>query len=153
MTNLRRLRHRAGTGFALLRLVPAYVAFGLLKHVVPVASLARFAWRETTTVQGEDRQRLAVARVVKVRKFLRRWDRDCVQTSLLIYRELSGIGADPMLAIGFRRSEGRLDGHAWVIVGGVAVGDTAPSDLKFTPTCFFGRSGAVVSSGARVPAA
>jgi len=143
MMDLRRIRQRTETGLALARLIPAYVAFGLLKHVVPIASLARFAWRETMVAQREDSQVRAVARVVKVRTLLRRWDRDCVQTSLLMYRELSRVGADPMLAIGFRRSKKRLEGHAWVIVGGVAVADTAPSNAEFTPACFFGRCGAV----------
>src|SRR4030095_11272324 len=64
---LRRLRQRAGTGLALARLIPAYVAFGLLKHVVPMASLARFAWREPTIVRDEDSQRRAVARGVRHR--------------------------------------------------------------------------------------
>lgn len=151
--NLRRLRQRAGTGLALSRLIPAYVAFGLLKHVVPMASLARFAWREPTIVRDEGSQRRAVARVVKTRTLFRQWDRDCVQASLLMYRELSRLGADPMLVIGFRRSEGRLEGHAWVTVGGVAVGDTLPSHVEFTPACFFGRSGAIIPSGASIPAA
>jgi hypothetical protein len=78
---------------------------------------------------------------------LRHWfgaQEDCLQSSLLLYRELSALGADPRLAVGFRRLENRVEGHAWVFVDGRAIpGETY--DQPFAPALHFGRGGVLVS--------
>ena len=78
---------------------------------------------------------------------LRHWfgaEEDCLQSSLILYRELSALGADPKLAVGFRRLDDRVEGHAWVFVDGRVI----PGEIyqqPFAPALHFGRGGVVVS--------
>ena len=70
-------------------------------------------------------------------------DRDCLQRSLLLYRELSGLGADPTLMIGFRQSANKVQGHAWVVAHEDVVAE--PTGIAgFVPTFSFGRRGELV---------
>jgi hypothetical protein len=137
-------RRRLFTGLEIGHLLPAYLALGLLKHVVPLRVLARMAWRDPTDGRDRDRERVAIARVVKARKLFPLWDGDCVQKSLLLYRQLSGAGADPVLAVGFRRIAGRVEGHAWVLVDGLAVADGVAPTPEYTTTFSFGRRGGLI---------
>jgi len=148
-----RLRRRLQTGVALARLVPLYLALGVLKHFVPLQRLARMTWREPARIASPQQYEQAAARVAKVRRLLGRIDDDCLQTSLLLFRELSRLGADPTVAIGFRRSDGRVAGHAWVTVNGHPVGDTRQPSAEFTLACRFGRFGSVIPADADSPAA
>jgi hypothetical protein len=151
--NAQRLRQRALTGVALARLVPMYLALGILKRVVPLDRLARLAWCEPVRPPGPPRYDQTAARVAKVRRLFGRFDDDCLQTSLLLFRELSRLGAAPTLAIGFCRSGGRVAGHAWVTVDGVPVGDTRQPSAEFALACRFGRCGSVIRAEADSPAA
>jgi hypothetical protein len=151
--SVRRLRQRAMTGVALARLVPLYLALGVLKHVVPLKTLARMTWREPARTFTPSQYTQAAGRVAKVRRLFGRFDDDCLQTSLLLFRELSHLGADPILAIGFRRSDGRVAGHAWVTVDDVPIGDTRPQSAEFALACRFGRLGSVIPTGADSSAA
>ena len=134
-------RRRLATGLAISRLLPAYIAFGLLKHIVPLRVMARLAWRDPVGGRDQDRERLAIARIVKTRKLFPLWDGDCLQKSLLLYRQLSGAGADPVLAVGFRRTNGRVEGHAWILVDGMPVADNQATGGEYTSTLCFGRQG------------
>ena len=137
-------RRRIGSGLAIGRLLTVYVMFGLLKHVVPIRALARMAWREPAGGRDPERERLTVARIAKARRLFPLWDGDCVQKSLVLYRELSGAGADPVLAVGFRRMDGRVQGHAWILVDGAAVGDSLAAGGAFTSSFSFGRRGGLI---------
>jgi hypothetical protein len=150
---LSRLRQRLLTSAALVRLVPMYLALGVLKHFVPLQRLARMTWREPARISSPHEHQQAVARVAKVRRLFGRFDDDCLQTSLVLFSELSHLGADPTLAIGFRRSDGRVAGHAWVTVNGDPVGDTRQPSAEFTLACRFGRLGSVTRADADSPAA
>lgn len=56
--------------------------------------------------------------------------RYCLPRSLVLYRLLRGAGAPVRLHTGVRSLGGGLDGHAWVSVGGIAVGEPSdPADL------------------------
>ena len=137
-------RRRLATSLAISQLLPMYILFGLLKHLVPLRALARLAWRDPVDGRDPERERLTVARIVKTRRLFPLWDGDCVQKSLLLYRELSGAGADPVLAVGFRRLNGRVEGHAWILVDGVAVDDRLAADGAFTSSFSFGRRGGLI---------
>jgi len=135
----RRLRH----GLALGGLVPAYVVLGAFKHVLPVERLARWAWRAPDpTVDGE-KVRARVGLVLRLSRVAGRGDRDCLQRSLLLYRELSRGGADPVLVMGFRRDGGRIEGHAWVESRGRVIGDSADEVGRYAGMLRMGRGGAV----------
>jgi hypothetical protein len=102
------------------------------------------AWRDPVDGRDPERERVTVARIVKTRQLFPLWDGDCVQKSLLLYRELSGAGADPVLAVGFRRMDGRVEGHAWILVDGVAVDDRLAAAGAFTSSFCFGRRGGLI---------
>lgn len=139
-----RLARRITTTAALVRLLPVYVGFAVLKHVVPLRTLVRLAWRRPRSSGGDDATR-TVARVAKLRKILRLPDRDCLQQSLVLYRELAAAAADPILVVGFRQEPDGLKGHAWVEAGG-RVFDASADAAPFVPVCSFGQNGRVISS-------
>jgi hypothetical protein len=139
MAGFRKVR----TAFAVGRLLPAYLALGALKHVFPVQTLARWVWRPPTRVPDQEAIRMAVARVWRTRGLVRMGDRDCLQRSLLLYRELSRLGADPTLMIGFRQAAQRVQGHAWVVAQEEVVAE--PAEIaQFVPAFSFGRRGQLV---------
>jgi hypothetical protein len=129
------------TAFTLARLLPAYVAAGVLRHVVSLNRLARWAWRDSPAgaADAAEANRLAAA-VTRLGRIVP-GDRNCLRRSLVLYRELSARGADPRLVVGFRRGTRGLQGHAWVTLAGGVVGDDAAYVASFTPTCCFGRAG------------
>jgi hypothetical protein len=129
-----------GNALAVGRLLPLYVALGALKHVVPVQTLARWAWRPPARPADPDQVRRAVARVWRTQSLLNLGDRDCLQRSLLLYRELSRLGADPTLTIGFRHSAQRVQGHAWVTTRNDLVAEPA-GVTGYVPAIRFGREG------------
>jgi hypothetical protein len=107
------------------RLAPLYLAAAVLKHVVALPVLARWAWRSPAP-QRDRSEELRLARcVVKLTRLAGTLDRNCLQRSLLLYREFSRAGASPVLCVGFRpAARGRsVDGHAWVTVDGQPVLD------------------------------
>ena len=61
-------RRRLASGLVISRLLPMYVMFGLLKHVVPLRALARLAWREPVHGRDPERERLTVARIIRTRQ-------------------------------------------------------------------------------------
>jgi hypothetical protein len=128
------------------RLLPAFVVLGLLKHLVPLHWLARWAWcppivgpRNLAT-----EQRLS-ASILRLSQLTGLPDRDCLHRSLLLYRVLSRAGADPSLVVGFRRIDGRILGHAWVVVDGRTVIEAETDLLEFSPAFGFGPRGALLS--------
>jgi hypothetical protein len=123
------------------RLLPWYVAFGVLRHVVPLPRLARWAWHAPSGPRNREFERKVTGRVERLRRILERGRGDCLQSSLLLYRELSRSGADPTLVVGFRRDQGRMQGHAWVLADGRPVAASQDSIDGFAPTFGFGRSG------------
>ena len=131
----RRLRTAPTIG----RLAPAYASFAVLKHIVSLPTLARWAWKH----QRRPRDPHAERRVITAVAHLRHWfgaQEGCLQSSLVLYRELSALGADPKLAVGFRRNDDRVEGHAWVFVDGRVI----PGELyaqPFVPAFQFGRGG------------
>jgi hypothetical protein len=121
--------------------LPAFAAFGVLKHLVPLTRLARWAWREPDRSPHPSRAPELVARVLQVGRWSGVPDRDCVQRSLLLYRELSRLGLDPTLVAGFQRQGAGLQGHAWVVAQGRIVGEAADALDRFTPAFQFGPRG------------
>lgn len=126
------------------RLYPLFVALTIAKHLLPISTLARWSWRRS---RRASRDRVAEQRLVSTVLRLGGWagdpERDCLQRSLLLYRELSYAGADPRLIVGFRRGDGRLEGHAWVETDDSPVAETPARDHGFETTLSFGRDGVI----------
>jgi hypothetical protein len=123
-----------------LRLAPTYLALGVLKHVVPLSTLARWVWIGGSPGPTDPAVRQRTVRAVGR---LQRWfgrGRDCLQSSLVLYRELSRQGDDPMLCVGFRKEGRTLEGHAWVSAQGCPVMNEAYPE-PFVTVVAFGTEG------------
>src|SRR5262245_13080052 len=131
------------TGLVITRLIPAYVAFGTLKHLVPLRWLVRCAWCPPAGPRDREAERRLGASVLRLSQLMGLPDRDCFQRSLLLYRLLSRAGANPILVVGFRRMDGRILGHAWVIVDDHAIFESAADLSRFSPVVCFGARGAL----------
>ncbi len=131
---------RTCTCARLLGLAVLYLLLGIVKHFLPLQRIARWMWRAPDPRFGPDRARRTIAAIIKVSRIVRA-DRDCVQRSLLMYRVLSRSGADPVLVVGFRRSESRVLGHAWILVAGRPVIEPEGEQLGYSPAFAFGPRG------------
>ena len=127
------------------RIVPAYVLLGILKHLVPLRWLTKWTWCETTGLRDRLAERRLTANVLRLSKLLRIADRDCLQRSLLLYRLLSAVGADPELVVGLREQDGKIIGHAWVLVDDVSLVEPESDLARFSPVLRFGARGALLS--------
>src|SRR5262245_2437480 len=132
---------RIWNGWLIARFLPAYVAFATLKHMVPLQRLVRLAWRPPAGRRDPEAERQLVASVLRLSQFVGMHDRDCLQRSLLVYRLLSRAGADPLLVIGFRRKDGRLLGHTWVVIDDHAIFESQANLITFSPAISFGMRG------------
>jgi Transglutaminase-like superfamily len=127
------------------RIVPTYVLLGLLKHLVPLQWLVKATWCETTGPRDLLAGRRLTANALRLSKLLRIADRDCLQRSLLLYRLLSAVGADPELVVGLREQDGKIIGHAWVLVDDVSIVESESDLVRFSPVLRFGARGALLS--------
>ena len=112
--------------------------------MVPLPQLARLAWKPARRERDPLAERRVIVAVTKIRQWFGR-DADCLQASLVLYRELSRLGADPVLAVGFRGQVGGVEGHAWVSVDGHTVFNES-QDRPFMAALLFGQGGAVLGS-------
>ena len=135
---------RLRRSLTLLRLATSYLTFLALKRIVPLRTLARLAWATpvTRSTPGAD---AAIAGVVRLQRMRGQSRGDCLENALVLYRELSRSGWDPVLVVGFRRRAGRTEGHAWVEIAGRAVAEANPELGAFTRTVGFGRDGIPVA--------
>ncbi len=125
-------------------IVPAYVLLGLLKHLVPLRWLAKWTWCEKAGPRDRLAERRLAANGLRLSKLLRIADRDCLQRSLLLYRLLSAVGADPELVVGFREQDGKIIGHAWVLVDDMSIVEPESDLVRFSPVLRFGARGALL---------
>ena len=111
------------------------MVLGCAKKFVPVASLA--AWASRPRRHRSVSPELVIGRVLRAGAIVGAPDRDCLQRSLLLYRELSRVGAPATLAIGMKRHHDRLAGHAWVLLDGQVVAESAEDVAGFVPVLTF----------------
>ena len=86
--------------------------------------------------------------MLRLSKLLRIADRDCLQRSLLLYRLLSAAGANPELVVGFGKQDGKIIGHAWVLVDDVSLVEPEPDLVRFSPVLRFGARGVLQETAA-----
>lgn len=65
---------------------------------------------------------------------------NCLPRSLSLWRMLRRRGIDAVVRIGAKMTQRRLDGHAWVEVGGTVVNDRPDVAREFTPLRLGGRA-------------
>lgn len=139
----RRLR----SAWDIARLLPLFVSFGILKHLVPIRRLVRLAWHPPVPLPHPDAMQRVASLILRIGTFAGWPDRDCLQRSLLLYRELSRLGGQPELVVGFRRSGANLVGHSWVTLDGRLVAEDARGLDAFVPALRFGSHGCLLDVG------
>jgi hypothetical protein len=137
---------KAVTAIAVASWLPRYVAYAALRRVFPLASVARWAWSPARTGRDPAREARMIACVHRLRQFLAPRGGDCLPASLVFYHAFSRRGASPTLNVGFRRADRGLDGHAWVVVDGECVDDTADNLAGFVVAFSFDRDGQLSSA-------
>ncbi len=133
-------------GWLAVRMLAWALVLPVLEHVVPLPSLVRLMWRDSRPVpRNRERERLVAS--------LASWFSQgtnlssagaCLPRSLLAYRFLSELHANPRLMIAFKKTETALAGHAWVAVDGQAIGEPSDALTDFLPVVAFGERGARV---------
>ena len=110
----------------------------VLKHAVPLPRLTKLMWRDGTPSPRDPREEERVLKVVG--GLSRRAGGNCLARSLVVYRCLSRINADPVLVAGMSR-KGTLVGHAWVTVDGRPLLESPESLDGFVEVLHFGPGG------------
>jgi hypothetical protein len=115
MTLARRIAGRTPADVVLVaRMLAWFVPMPLVKHLISLPRLTRIMWAEP---------------------------RDLAATPEQQRRIVSRANLEPRLVLGVRRDGGRVDGHAWVTIGGEPVGESSSSVERFVPIAMFGRGG------------
>jgi len=113
----------------------------LLKQLVPLTWLVRRVWCPPIAPRDCEAEWGLTSIVLRLSRLTGLPDRDCLQRSLLLYRVLSHVGAQPTLVIGFQSTNGQIRGHAWVTVDGRAVVEPEAELVGFSPALRFGLRG------------
>jgi hypothetical protein len=132
------LRSPAGV-WLLARMLAWRLVLPLLKRALPLPQLVRLA------ATPRRRHRFAPAQVVAAshRLFGTRTpaSSDCLERSVLTYRFLAEVGAQPQLVCGMQRSGGHVIGHAWVVVGDAPVDEPPDAVARYATVLAFDASG------------
>lgn len=137
------VRHASLSDVGLAARMAAWsLALPVLKHLLPLPSVARLAWtsprRRTSPIERKKILRIAIL----LSRFRPRKSRhNCLDRSLLAYRFLAAAGADPRLVIAMGKGDDRVLGHAWVTVDGAPVTSSSDSLREYVPVVAFGRRG------------
>lgn len=123
-----------------LRLLAWRLALAVLKRTVPIATLVRLM---ATPGGGPTRDTRRIVELVDWLYAPRR-ERElgnCLDRSLVLYRFLSRNEPGTRLVLGMRRGSSELEGHAWVIAGDRAFGETPASGGGFVTLATFAADG------------
>jgi hypothetical protein len=118
-------------------------ALRVLKHLLPVKQLVRIVRPRVSPRRRADRE-LPIIRFMDARgRFPWRPPANCLERSLAGYRFLTGVGARPELVVGVRKvPDGRgIDGHVWLVLHGMAIGESDRFIEQFTPVLRFDADG------------
>src|SRR5262249_32620234 len=91
----RRTMRRLKTGFLMAHLFIIYIVLALLKHMVPLTWLVRRVWCPPVGPRDCEAEGRLTSIVLRLSRLTSLPDRDCLQRSLLLYRVLSHVGAEP----------------------------------------------------------
>ena len=125
-----------------LRMASWSLLLPVLKRLLPIKTLARLMWSEGRRAQSPDREREIVwLSSVVARLRPPSFESNCLERSLLAYRYLAQVNADPHLVIAVSPSENGLVGHAWVTIDNRPVHDSAAAIRPFVSIGEFGARG------------
>jgi hypothetical protein len=125
LSALKRLVSTPADAALLARMLAWWVALPLLKHATPLPRLVRFAQLDPRrTARDLEREAKVAALAEWLFKARPRPARDnCLERSLVAYRFLGRLGAEPELVVGVGDKEEATVGHVWVTVDGRPVHD------------------------------
>lgn len=145
---LRPGRQRPIPLFLGLRMTIWSVALPGMKRLVPLKRLASLMWMEGGHRSDPAARSRIVALSARLTRIRVRGSRgNCLERSLLAYRYLAAIGADPRLVIGVTRTNAGVAGHAWVTLDGQPIHDDPAGLEGVTPLAEFGRGGVITDPG------
>ncbi len=144
----------AADGWLLVRMCGWAFALRVLKHVVPLPTLARLAM---PTAGAQARHAPAREKVVTLARWSARAVRwsgtgPCLERALVTQRYLASAGYAPVLVIGVAPGEaaaGVSSGHAWVTLDGVPVEPADDALERFVPIASFAHDGTIVDDAGR----
>lgn len=115
----------------------------VLKHAIPVKSLASVMHQGTRTISRDAARERQIVTFARWAARITRWRSggNCLERGLIAYRYLCGAGARPTLVVGIGRIHTGVAGHAWVLVDGQLVGEPRSSVESYTPVFAFGPDG------------
>jgi hypothetical protein len=119
----------------------------VLKRVLPLPRLVRLAATgRAAGGRNRAREERVIASVVRIyRSGLIRQSDNCLERSLVTYRYLGALHAEPQLVVGMSRRE-KGTGHVWVTVDGRPVHDTAETLDDMEPIVTFAADGTRVDA-------
>lgn len=120
------------------------LALPILKRLLPLQTLVRFAWARPRTNRRRperERQVMRLAHAVWSGSRVRRRDGNCLERSIAAFRFLSRLNANPELVAGTRRAGGDMIGHVWIVVDGQPFGESREELAEYLPMIAFGAGG------------
>lgn len=135
----------------LVRMAAWFVVLPVLIRLVSLQRLVRWLARPSRRRQRRPR------REQRLIQFAAWFDRltpkssagQCLNRGLLLYHMLSREQAQPRLVLGVARAATSVEGHAWVVVDGCAVGESREILSRFAPMLVFGDKGQIVGRGSK----
>jgi hypothetical protein len=123
-----------------VRLLAWRVALAVLKRTVPIETLVRWMAAPGRSPAGDSRR---IVELVDWAYAPRRSHDlgNCLDRSLVLFRFLSRNEPGTRLVLGMRRGSSELEGHAWVIAGDRAFGETSGSADGFVTLATFAADG------------
>jgi hypothetical protein len=127
-----------------MRMLAWALVLPFLKHLVSIDGLTALAWRGPRCVGRTINRERRIAELAHLMHRSRRpiGRYNCLERSLIAYRFLSEVNADPRLVLGLRKGDGSIEGHSWVLVDGKPVRESIEALVDFEPVVAFGRHGA-----------
>jgi hypothetical protein len=130
-----------------LRMTGWALVLPILKFALPLPRLVLLlSSRRRTRARHPTRE----ARVSELAQLLYRSHRpgfadNCLERSLVTYRYLGRLGADPSLIVAVGRDRSDVIGHVWVSVDGTPVHDAPDFLTRYVPLIVFGPNGRATS--------
>jgi hypothetical protein len=143
LARLRALVATRADAALLARMLAWWVALPLLKRATPLPRLVRFAQLDPRRTARDLELEAKVAALADwLFKARPRPTRDnCLERSLVAYRFLGRLGAEPQLVVGVGEKEEATVGHVWVIVDGRPVHDQPETLDAYEAIVVFGSDG------------
>ena len=136
-----------------LRMTGWRLVLPYLKRRWPLPRLARLMWGRGASRRPRPERAPRIAQladiVYRTQHVVRQGN--CLERSLVLYRYLAAVGAEPQLLVGLRRNDGDHVGHAWVTVAGRPVHERQESVDQFVRVVVFGPGGAPCRAGEPAP--